>query len=71
LFDKADPRRVLARCEKPFLLPNLVWERVGTVPNVIFLEGATARTGDPLDLTGYYGGADRYTGAMRIRIGVR
>jgi beta-1,2-mannosidase len=71
LFDKADPRRVLARCEKAFMLPSLPWERVGTVPNVIFLEGATARTGDPLDLTGYYGGADRYTGAMRIRIGVR
>jgi len=70
LFDKADPRRVLARCEKAFVLPGLVWERVGTVPNVIFLEGATARTSDPLDLTGYYGGADQYTGAMRIRIGV-
>jgi predicted GH43/DUF377 family glycosyl hydrolase len=71
LFDKADPRRVVARCERPFMAPSLVWERVGTVPNVIFLEGATARTGDPLDLTGYYGGADQYTGAMRIRIGVR
>jgi predicted GH43/DUF377 family glycosyl hydrolase len=68
LFDKADPRRMVARCDKPFILPSLVWERVGTVPNVIFLEGATARTEDPLDLTGYYGGADRYTGAMRIRI---
>jgi predicted GH43/DUF377 family glycosyl hydrolase len=71
LFDKANPRRVVARCEKPFIAPSLVWERVGTVPNVIFLEGATARTGDALDLTGYYGGADQYTGAMRIRIGVR
>ena len=68
LFDKADPRRVVARCDKPFLLPSLVWERVGTVPNVIFLEGAVARPQDPLDLTGYYGGADRYVGAMRIRI---
>jgi predicted GH43/DUF377 family glycosyl hydrolase len=69
LFDKADPRRMLARCEKPFMLPRLAWERVGTVPNVIFLEGATARSGDPLDLTGYYGAADQYTGAMRLRIG--
>ena len=71
LFDKADPRRVVARCERPFMAPSLVWERVGTVPNVIFLEGATARSGDALDLTGYYGGADQYTGATRIRIGVR
>jgi len=68
LFDKSDPRRVLARSDQPFLLPRLEWERVGTVPNVIFLEGAVARGGDPLDLTGYYGGADRYIGAMRIRI---
>ena len=68
LFDKTDPRRVLARCDKPFMLPSLVWERVGTVPNVIFLEGATARGNNALDLTGYYGGADQYTGAMRIRI---
>jgi predicted GH43/DUF377 family glycosyl hydrolase len=70
LFDKNDPRRVIARSEKPFLLPALPWERVGKVPNVIFLEGATARSSDPLDLTGYYGGADQYTGAMRIRIGM-
>jgi predicted GH43/DUF377 family glycosyl hydrolase len=71
LFDRADPRRVLARCDAPFLSPKLVWERVGTVPNVIFLEGAAPRAGNALDLTGYYGGADRYTGAMRIRITVR
>jgi len=70
LFDKSDPRRVLARCEKPFALPSLPWERVGTVPNVIFLEGATPRSGNPLDLTGYYGAADQYVGAMRIRIGL-
>lgn len=71
LFDKTDPRRVVARCEKPFLLPKLEWERVGTVPNVIFLEGAVPRGGDAMDLTGYYGGADRVVGAMRIRVGVR
>lgn len=71
LFDKTDPRRVLARCDNPFLLPELAWERVGTVPNVIFLEGATARTADPLEVTGYYGGADQVIGAMRMRITVR
>src|ERR1039458_9476458 len=31
IFDKADPRRVVTRCEKPFMMPSLVWERVGTV----------------------------------------
>ncbi|MGA2593284.1 MAG: family 43 glycosylhydrolase [Bryobacteraceae bacterium] len=70
LFDKTDPRRILARCDKPFMLPDLVWERVGTVPNVIFLEGDTTRSTEPLEVTGYYGGADEYTGAMRIRIAV-
>jgi predicted GH43/DUF377 family glycosyl hydrolase len=68
LFDRADPGRVVARCERPFMLPSLAWERVGTVPNVIFLEGAIGRKQDPLDLTGYYGGADQYIGAMRIHI---
>jgi len=68
LFDKADPRRVLDRCDRPFMLPSLAWERTGTVPNVIFLEGVTGRTSGALDLTGYYGGADRYVGAMRIQI---
>ena len=68
LFDKADPRRVLDRCDRPFLLPGLTWERVGTVPNVIFLEGLIARKSSPLDLTGYYGGADQYVGAVRIQV---
>jgi predicted GH43/DUF377 family glycosyl hydrolase len=71
LFDKTDPRHVLARSGKAFMRPSLPWELVGTVPNVIFLEGATPRAGNALDLTGYYGGADRYTGAMRIRISVQ
>jgi predicted GH43/DUF377 family glycosyl hydrolase len=59
---------VLDRCDRPFMLPDLIWERAGAVPNVIFLEGAIARTSDPLDLTGYYGGADRYVGIMHIRV---
>ncbi|HLY16945.1 MAG TPA: glycoside hydrolase family 130 protein [Bryobacteraceae bacterium] len=71
LFDKADPRRVLARCGSPFLLPSLTWEKIGTVPDVVFLEGAVPRAGDPLDLTGYYGGADQYIGAVRLRINLR
>jgi predicted GH43/DUF377 family glycosyl hydrolase len=72
LFDKADPGRVLARCDKAFLLPGLTWERIGTVPNVIFLEGVTMEsTQQPeLTLTGYYGGADQYIGGMRIHIAV-
>lgn len=71
LFDVHDPRRVVARASAPFLEPKLEWERVGVVPNVIFLEGAVlhSRPGDEIiDLTGYYGAADKYVGAMRIHI---
>ena len=73
LFDKNDPTRLVARSEKPFLLPELEWERVGNVPNVIFLEGAVARKtqNQEVELTGYYGAADKYIGAMRIRISIR
>ena len=69
LFDTADPRRVIARADKPILLPTLPWERIGNVPNVIFLEGAIVSSIDSnLQLTGYYGAADKYIGAARIGI---
>lgn len=67
LFDRKDPRRVIARADQAFVLPQLRWEKIGNVPNVIFLEGAVAN-GSKLDLTGYYGAADKYVGALHIRI---
>src|SRR6266567_2759779 len=60
LFDSRDPSRVVARADEPFLAPELEWERVGVVPNVIFLEGAVAAGKDLL--MGYYGAADKYIG---------
>jgi predicted GH43/DUF377 family glycosyl hydrolase len=71
LFDRNDPRRVVARADKPFVLPELEWEKVGNVPNVIFLEGAVSSTppnAGKLELLGYYGAADKYIGGMRIHI---
>jgi predicted GH43/DUF377 family glycosyl hydrolase len=44
---------------------------VGNVPNVIFLEGAVSAASPRagiLELLGYYGGADKYIGGMRIHI---
>jgi beta-1,2-mannosidase len=67
LFDAHDPAKLIARSDKPFILPELDWERRGAVPNVIFLEGVVAGR-DPLDLTGYYGAADSYIGALQLRI---
>jgi beta-1,2-mannosidase len=71
LFDRHDPRHVVARADRPFVLPTLEWEKVGNVPNVIFLEGAVAKgniTGKNLELLGYYGAADKYIGDLDISI---
>lgn len=75
LFDPKDPRHVLARAEHPFVRPALPWEKIGNVPNVIFLEGAVEDSGRSngrdLELTGYYGAADKYIGAMQIFVSTR
>ena len=39
LFDAADPTRLVARLETPFLTPTTVLEETGQVPNVVFIEG--------------------------------
>lgn len=69
LFDGKDPRRVLARSDKAFVSPEFDWEKTGTVPNVIFLEGAVSD--GPGKLVGYYGAADKYIGALKIKIDVQ
>lgn len=77
LFDAADPERVLARSDHPFMLPTLEWEKAGQVPNVIFLEGVADEKMFSRDgffdytLRAYYGAADKYTGEMKIHIRVQ
>jgi beta-1,2-mannosidase len=70
LFDRNDPKRVIARSDAPFIVPQLRWEKTGNVPNVIFLEGAVSEAASDkhLRLTGYYGAADKYIGSMSISI---
>ena len=70
LFDKNDPRKVIARADAPFILPTLKWETGGQVPNVIFIEGALVNfnKNDHVAMTAYYGAADKYIGMMDIRI---
>jgi predicted GH43/DUF377 family glycosyl hydrolase len=63
LFDRNDARKLIARAEHPFLLPELDWEKKGVVPNVIFLEGL-------VESTAYYGAADHVVGVARLRITV-
>ena len=71
LFDRKDPRKLIGRASEPFIEPKLTWETTGNVPNVIFLEGAIAKStteSHGLQLLGYYGAADKRIGGMNIRI---
>jgi predicted GH43/DUF377 family glycosyl hydrolase len=49
----------LARSDKPVFGPELEWERVGQVPNVVFVEGAVL---DGKRWLFYYGAADKSIG---------
>jgi predicted GH43/DUF377 family glycosyl hydrolase len=59
LFDKNDPTKVLARSSEPLFAPVEEWEKVGQVPNVVFVEGLVRQGKRWLF---YYGGADKYVG---------
>ena len=59
LFDKHDPTKVLARANEPTFSPQLDWEKVGQVPNVVFVEGMVR---DGKRWLFYYGGADKHVG---------
>lgn len=59
IFDPKDPRKVLWRSDKPLFEPEKSWEKVGQVPNVIFVEGMVRQNNRYLL---YYGGADKYIG---------
>ena len=61
LFDRHDPTKLIARADRPFLLPELEWEKKGVVPNVMFLEGYTGKLA-------YYGAADHVIGVARLKI---
>jgi predicted GH43/DUF377 family glycosyl hydrolase len=62
IFDRKDPRKVLYRSEAPIFEPTLEWEKVGQVPNVVFIEGLV-RQGHRFLF--YYGAADKQIGVAR------
>lgn len=64
VFDRQDPRKLLYRSEKPLLAPELEWEKVGQVPNVVFVEGLLPEKNRYLL---YYGGADKYVGGAATK----
>ncbi len=59
VFDRKDPRKVLYRSKYPVFIPEKSWEKVGQVPNVVFVEGLVRKGNEYLF---YYGAADKYVG---------
>ena len=68
LFDRGDPTRLLARSERPLFEPTEPWEKIGQVPNVVFVEGLVVERARWLV---YYGGADQHVGVASITLGSR
>jgi predicted GH43/DUF377 family glycosyl hydrolase len=64
IFDRNEPAKLIYRSESPVFAPELDWEKVGQVPNVVFVEGM-ARQNDRWLL--YYGAADKYIGIAIAR----
>jgi len=65
VFDRKDPRKVLYRSDYPIFSPEKEWEKVGQVPNVVFVEGMVQQGGSYLF---YYGGADKYVGVAEATL---
>jgi len=65
IFDHADPRKVIFRSDKPIFEPEKEWEKVGQVPNVVFVEGMAKKGNRYLF---YYGAADKYIGVAQASV---
>ena len=65
VFDRNDPRVLLSRADVPIFAPEKEWEKVGQVPNVVFVEGMV-RQGQRYLF--YYGGADSYVGVAETPV---
>lgn len=65
IFDRNDPRKLLWRSDEPAFSPEKEWEKVGQVPNVVFVEGMEKQKGRYLF---YYGAADKYVGVAEAPI---
>ena len=65
VFDANDPRKLLWRSDEPLFAPEKQWEKVGQVPNVVFVEGVVRRADWYLF---YYGGADKYVGVAEAAV---
>ena len=59
------PRKLLYRSDQPIFAPEKEWEKVGQVPNVVFVEGMVRHGGRYMF---YYGGADKYVGVAEAKL---
>jgi len=64
VFDPHDPSKLLSRSDRPIFAPEKEWEKVGQVPNVVFVEGMVRQGSRYLF---YYGAADKYIGVAEAR----
>ncbi len=65
IFDRHDPRKLLWRSDEPVFSPENDWEKIGQVPNVVFVEGMVKQRDRYLF---YYGGADTNVGVAEASI---
>ena len=65
VFDRKDPRKLIWRSEQPVFSPEKPWEKVGQVPNVVFVEGIVRQSGR---YWLYYGAADKYIGVAEVPV---
>jgi len=72
VFDRRDPRKLVSRSDQPVFVPEKSWERVGQVPNVVFVEGMIpVNESDREAFRFYYGAADKYVGAAEAKLNFR
>jgi beta-1,2-mannobiose phosphorylase / 1,2-beta-oligomannan phosphorylase len=64
LLDKDDPSMVLDRSDRPLLTPDLLWEREGFFPNVVFSNGWVQWPDKRIWV--YYGAADSGVGLAEL-----
>ena len=65
IFDRRDPRKLAYRSEEPIFEPQKDWEKVGQVPDVVFVEGMVRINNGYLF---YYGAADKYVGVAEAPV---
>jgi len=65
VFSRDEPAKLLWRSDEPVFAPEKDWEKLGQVPNVVFVEGMATKDGHYLL---YYGGADKYVGVAETTL---